>query len=105
MDSRSLRPYLEGRGGLPRKYATSSLGDWSLVFDGRYKLIANRPKQKDSTSDDSVKLTLYDLKTDPAEMHDIADRHPDVVARLTPPLPTVSPYRNEKRQARRAKKS
>jgi len=105
MDSRSLRPYLTGNGPLPRSCATSSLGDWSLVFDGRYKLIANRPKEKDSPGDDSIKLTLYDLKTDLAEMRDIADRHPDIVSRLKPLLPTVAPYRNNKRQERRAKKS
>ena len=105
MDSRSLRPFLAGRGPLPRSYATSSLGDWSLVFDGRYKLIANRPKAKNSKTDTSIKLTLYDLKTDLAEIDDVADQHPDIVARLKPLLPPVAPYRNKKREARQEKKS
>ncbi|MHC4431621.1 MAG: sulfatase family protein [Planctomycetota bacterium] len=105
MDSRSLRPFLSGRGPLPRSYATSSLGDWALVFDGRYKLIANRPKAKNSKTDTSIKLTLYDLKTDLAEMQDIADQHPEIVARLKPLLPPVAPYRNKKRQARQERKS
>jgi arylsulfatase A-like enzyme len=105
MVSRSLRPFLSGRGPLPRSYATSSLGTWSLVFDGRYKLIANRPKAKNSQTEASIKLTLYDLKTDLAEMHDIADRHPEIVARLEPLLPPVAPYRNKKREARRAQKN
>jgi arylsulfatase A-like enzyme len=105
MDSRSLRPFLSGRGPLPRSYATSSLGIWSLVFEGRYKLIATRPKAKESKKPNPIKLTLYDLKTDLAEMHDIANHHPEIVARLEPLLPPVAPYRNKKRQARQAKKS
>jgi len=97
MDSRSLRPFLEGQGELPRAYATSSLGNWSLVFDGRYKLIADQPNEKKSNKTESTKeLTLYDLKTDPAEIHDIYDQHPDIVERLKPLLPPVSPYRNRK---------
>jgi arylsulfatase A-like enzyme len=105
MDARSLRPFLVGRGPLPRSYATSSLGDWALVFDGRYKLIASRPKAKESKNPESIKLTLYDLKTDLAEVRDVADQHPDIVARLEPLLPTVAPYRNKKREARQEKKS
>jgi len=102
MDARSLRPFLQGRGPLPRSYATSSLGDWALVFDGRYKLIASRPKAKEPKKTESTKLTLYDLKTDLTEMNDIAGRHPDIVARLKPLLPPVAPYRNKKRQARQS---
>jgi hypothetical protein len=45
------------------------------------------------------------METDLAEIHDIADRHPEIVARLEPLLPPVAPYRNKKRQARQEKKS
>jgi len=101
MDSKSFRPFLEGRGELPRAYATSSLGNWSLVFDGRYKLIADRPNGKKSKKTESTEeLTLYDLKTDPAEIHNICDHHPDIVERLKPLLPPVSPYRNRKENQR-----
>ncbi|UCG58159.1 MAG: sulfatase-like hydrolase/transferase [Phycisphaerales bacterium] len=101
MDSRSLRPFLEGRDDPARTYARSSLGNWSLVFDGRYKLIATRPKEKKSRRTKSAsELTLYDLKTDPAETHNICDRHPDIVARLRPLLPPVAPYRNPVRVTR-----
>lgn len=107
MDSRSLRPFLEGRSGLLRTHATSSLGGWSLVFDGRYKLIANRPKEKKSKKKmkSTTELVLYDLKTDPVEIHDISGQHPDIVERLKPLLPPVGPYRNLKRQAKKDKKS
>jgi len=99
MDSRSLRPFLEGQGELPRTYATSSLGSWSLVFDGRYKLIADRQNEKKSKKTESTEeLALYDLKTDPAEIHNICDQHPDIVERLKPLLPPVSPYTRDERR-------
>ena len=42
------------------------------VVLGRYKLIERRPGD----------AQLFDLEADPAENQDIADRHPDIVARL-----------------------
>lgn len=102
MDSRSLRRFLEDRGPLPRSYATSSLGDWALVFDGRYKLVATRPNAKNSQTDGPIKLTLYDLKTDPAEMSDVAERYPEIVSSLKPLLPPVAPYTNKKRQSQKS---
>jgi len=105
MDSRSLRPFLSGRGPLPRSYATSSLGTWSLVFDGRYKLIADQAKARNSGGETSTGLTLYDLKTDLAEIHDVANLHPEIVARLKPLLPPVAPYTNKKRQARQQRQA
>jgi len=104
MDSRSLRPFLEGRSDLPRTHATSSLGDWSLVFDGRYKLIVNRPKEKKSKKKSSMELVLYDLKTDPVEINNILEQCPDIVERLKPLLPPVGPYRNLKREVKNDKK-
>jgi len=106
MDSRSLRPFLDGQRELPRTYATSSLGGWSLVFDGRYKLIATRLKEKKSNEIESTpRLTLYDLKSDPEERNDIHDQHPDIVARLRPLLPPVAPYTDPRRQVGKTRKS
>jgi len=102
MDSRSLRPFLEGRSAPPRTYTTSSLSSWSLVFDGRYKLIANLTNGKKSKKTKPTKeLALYDLKTDPAEIHDISAQHPDIVERLKPLLPPLSPYTNLKKEAKK----
>lgn len=96
MDSKSLRPFLEGRSDFPRTYATSSLGNWSLVFDGRYKLIATGAGGKKAKKAKAAQtLELYDLKADPAEIHNVADQHPDIVARLRPLLPPVAPYRQK----------
>lgn len=93
MDSKSLRSFLEGSGDLLRTYATSSLGNWSLVFDGRYKLVAIGPedvKAKKATA--TMQLELYDLETDPAEVRNVAGENPDIVVRLKPLLLPVAPY-------------
>lgn len=81
MDSRSLRPFLEGRGDLPRGAVTSALGDWRVVVEGTHKLIAGEPGAGPSG------YFLYDLAKDPHEETDLADRLPDVVRRLAALLP------------------
>ena len=76
-DSRSLRPVLESRTDRVREVALSGLGPWSLVTDGRHKLIRTIEK------DGNELLELYDLEEDPAEVIDVADSRPEVVRRLT----------------------
>jgi arylsulfatase A-like enzyme len=102
IDSRSMCPFLQAGDNLPRPYATSSLGGWSLVFDGRYKLIAGKwskqPKQEDTAEADS--LALYDLQVDPIETNNIADERPDLVANLKPHLPPVAPYKDVRKGAK-----
>jgi len=75
-DSRSLRLVLEGRTDRVREVALSGLGPWSLVTDGRYKLIRTIEK------DGNELLELYDLGEDPAEVIDVADARPEMVRRL-----------------------
>jgi hypothetical protein len=88
-----LRPYLEGSGDLPRATAASSLEGWSMVFDGRYKLIMGRWRkgaEKGDTPFDTP--TLFDLQDDPEETQNVFDRKPDVVKRLTAQAPPAAPY-------------
>jgi len=89
MDSLSLRPFLGGQAKLPRSIVRSSLGKWTLVFDGQYKLIAGNLRGKVPRADQGKELVLYDLKNDPGEMTDVAAGHPDVVKRLKPMLSPV----------------
>ena len=93
MDGLTLRPFLEGKGLFPRKYAVSSLKNWALVYDGRYKLVAGKNAFK-----------LYDLKNDVSEIDDISDKHPDIVERLKPHLPPVNPYNAGKKDKKKKKK-
>ena len=77
MDSKSLKSYLETGRGYNRKYATSALGKWRMVFDGKYKLI-------DSKTDPII---LYDLQENPSETINIAEQKPEIVRRLSVLLP------------------
>ncbi|MHC4249587.1 MAG: sulfatase family protein [Planctomycetota bacterium] len=75
MDSRSLKPILEGPGNAAdegREYVLSGLHDWRLAFDGRHKLV-RRAGEGD---------ILYDLQEDPDETENAAGRAPEVAARL-----------------------
>jgi hypothetical protein len=82
MDSRSLRPVLEGDGATHREVVLSGLDAWRLAYDGRYKLIRG-PLLKGDDSD----ITLFDLEADPQESANVAADHPEVVERLSAHLP------------------
>ncbi|HPN84028.1 MAG TPA: sulfatase-like hydrolase/transferase [Victivallales bacterium] len=91
MDSKTLRPFLEGAGKLERAVAKSSYEGWSLVFDGRYKLISGNLADRVDKVDQGKDLVLYDLVNDPSEMTDVTSKNPDIVAKLKPMLPPVMP--------------
>jgi len=78
MDSRSLKRYLGTGTGYDRKFVTSALGDWRMVFDGRFKLIDTK----------SSGIILYDLKNNPAETENMAGQNGKVVNRLKALLPS-----------------
>ena len=90
MDSRSMKPFLAGNSAWRRDYVLSGLGQWRMVFDGRYKLVrgfdvdekrvdAKKPAQHDP-------VLLFDLKDDPLENVDLAAKAPDRVEQLTEAL-------------------
>lgn len=85
MDSKTLRSVLNGSRKRNRDYVISGLYGWRMVYDGRYKLIrgfdvASPAPWKKASWD---KILLYDLQIDPLENRNIAERHPDVVSRMT----------------------
>jgi len=97
MDSRTLRPLLEGRSGQTREYVFSGLESWRLVMDNRYKLIRGFDPEGNRTQSQSYRsepLLLFDLKEDPQESVNLAAEAPDVVARLGRVL--VGQLRDEK---------
>ena len=74
MDSRSLRPVLEGQTRHHRDWARSGLGPWRLSFNGRYKLIDGyNPGGHHShripydPAADRVPPLLFDMQKDPGE--------------------------------------
>lgn len=80
MDSRSLRPLVEGKTRSHRGHVLSGLGSWRLVYDGRYKLIRGYGE---------TPTLLFDLESDPLENRDIAAQAPREVARLSKLFPAT----------------
>lgn len=88
MDSRSMRPLLEGKTNSHRTHAFSGLGEWRMVYDGRYKLIIGFDAERMDTRGQDVfredgPVLLFDLRNDPAETQNVAQEKPVVVKRLT----------------------
>ena len=100
VDSRSMRPLFAGETDYHREVVRSGLSAWRLAYDGRYKLIrgydpdkrtgghnwepmAIDPAQARQLQQDRP-VILYDTTVD--ELDNLADAHPDIVARLAPCL-------------------
>jgi arylsulfatase A-like enzyme len=69
--SESILPLLTGNGNYKTRYVFSEIEGFQSCFDGRYRYIANAEKP-----------LLYDLQTDPGEMHNILSEHPEVARRM-----------------------
>lgn len=68
----SLRDLLEGRSDSHREVVRSGLGEWEMIYDGRYKRVDG----------DGESPLLFDRADDPHEQRNIASDHPDIAARL-----------------------
>jgi arylsulfatase A-like enzyme len=83
MDSRSLRPLLEGKSKTHRPAARSGLGSWRLAFDGRWKLITGfDPAAGKNAAAGSAPPVLFDLRNDPSEHENLAASAPRELERL-----------------------
>lgn len=92
MDSRSLRPVLDGSSEDHREFLLSGLDPWRCITDGRLKLVrgyaggrapAGRNLPVYPLGDAQAEPMLFDIETDPFENNNIAPKHPTEVARLT----------------------
>ncbi len=73
MDSRSIRPVLEGKTEKHRDYVLSGLRDWRLAWDGRYKYITGFGEGGD---------LAFDLAEDPLEDRNLAAAAPKAALRM-----------------------
>ena len=91
MDSRSLRPYLEDRTQTHREFVSSALGQWRMVFDGRYKLISGfspghvwpHSESTNFVEPSSTPLMVFDLESDPTERVNLAAKMGPEIRQLT----------------------
>jgi arylsulfatase len=104
MDSKSLRPLLQGSKNAARAHATSGLKEWRLVCDGRYKLVQGfdtserdkrtyerdeRPAKKDNNVPQDSPVQLFDLEADQNETTNLAEKMPEIVEKLSASLAKV----------------
>lgn len=89
MDALSLRTVLSGATETHRRIVRSGLGEWRMVWDGRFKSIANFETREGEVARAApgVNPLLFDLMDDPGETRNVAIRHPEVVNRLQSYLP------------------
>ena len=62
-------------------------GDYKLYFEHTYRTMAGQPQGKDGLPGEYTNITLeeielYHLPTDPSEQTNIAEKHPEVVAKI-----------------------
>jgi arylsulfatase A-like enzyme len=88
VDSRSLKPLLEGKKDGHREYVLAGLNPWRVAFDGRYKLVrgfrgGKNKRNTDQKERGKMSFLLFDLKNDPLENVNIADQAKGQVERLS----------------------
>lgn len=95
MDSRTVRPVLDGSSGTHREFLLSGLNPWRCITDGRLKLIRGWPDGARNSGnslpvypegDADAEPLLFDIREDPFENRDLAATAPSDVARLTQAL-------------------
>jgi arylsulfatase A-like enzyme len=99
IDGISCAPTLLGRDQAPRPFLYRvfgtgggqqivRIGDWKGVRmnmqpgGGKGKAKSKSTAKAAADSPPNLKVQLYNLKTDPAETTDVADKHPEIVARI-----------------------
>ena len=94
MDSRSVRPLLEGSSESHREFLMSGLDPWRCITDGQYKLVRGYrggpalPGTGHSVNPegDTADPMLFDIGSDPFENENLAAAAPSHVERLTQAL-------------------
>ena len=97
MTSKSLRPVLSGNTTSIRPYVSSGLDNWRLAVQEHngtwFKFICckghcpNAPSNVPSPVSGWTQL-LYDVQADQFDMNELSAKHPDIMEKMRPLLPT-----------------
>jgi arylsulfatase A-like enzyme len=82
----SLVPILKGEAESVRQIAVSGLEDWRAAYDGRWKLVRGFDPARKGNQSGVQTVLLFDRQSDPDELTNVFDQHPEMVARLAPYL-------------------
>jgi arylsulfatase A-like enzyme len=82
MDSRSIRPVLEGNTNHHRAQLLSGLGTWRMVWDGRHKLITGFDPDSNPEKAENPQTFLFDTVKDPLENTNLASEMPDKIRQI-----------------------
>lgn len=84
----SLMPLFTG-GKIDKPYVFGEIEDWIVVSDGHHRLIrVVQPSGLQKLSPEDSTTFLFDDLTDPENLTNIADQHPDIVQRLSTAIDT-----------------
>jgi arylsulfatase len=98
MDSRSIRPVLEGNAEQHREFLVSALGGWQMAYDGQYKVVRgfNANLQHNSSvwtpcskEVQGLPLLAFDLIHDPRENANLAPNMPAGAQRVLEMVPST----------------
>jgi arylsulfatase A-like enzyme len=83
MDSQNLLPMFKGQADSPRQAFFYCRRDQvEAVREGRWKYRLSRHLRTDLNPGDETSAELFDLEVDASERYNVAQRHPEIVARL-----------------------
>lgn len=98
MDSRSVKPLLEGKTRTHREFVLSGLATWRMAWDGQFKVITGFDEDKSQRGASAkpprpadIPPLLFDLDADPLENVNLAAKDPDRVRKMLTMLPRNRP--------------
>lgn len=83
LDGRSLLPILRGEALQPLEYLfANDKGQQSVIYQERWKLLVEPGWHIQTSQRPGIVYELYDLWVDPAEVHNVAEKYPEIVHNL-----------------------